>query len=264
MKWREAMWNGLEPENGTGRLASWFHGFILWLIAINALAVLLGSMDSIAAAWGPWLDLFEIVSVAIFSLEYLARLYACTADPRYARPIRGRLRYMVTPMALVDLIAVLPLYLSPFVKLDFRMMRILRLARLLRLAKLARYGDSWALILRVLRSKRDELMVSVGLTMIMVLISSTLMYAVEHDVQPDVFPDIPSTMWWAVITLTTVGYGDVAPITPLGRILGAGIAIISVLMIALPTAVFASGFLDELGNKRKKAASFCPHCGKEI
>lgn len=224
-------------------------------------------MRSIQDRWAWELDAFEVLSVAAFTAEYAARLWSSTADPRFARPVLGRLRFALTPMALVDLIAVLPSYLA-FLAVDLRSVRALRLVRILRVAKLGRYSESWRLIAQTLRSKKEEMVLSFGILIVLIVIGATLMYHAEGAAQPERFPDIPSTMWWAVITLTTIGYGDVYPVTGLGRLLGGLIAILGVLTIALPTGIFAAGFAEEVARAKatREAARppACPHCGKPI
>jgi len=194
----------------------------------------------------------------VFSLEYLARLWSCTSQPDYAGPFLGRLRHGFTPLALVDLIAVLPFYLS-FMTVDMRFLRALRLLRLFRLAKLGRYSETLGLFARVMRHKKEELVITSMLMLILIILSASLMYYAEHDAQPDQFPDIPSTAWWAVVTLTTVGYGDVYPVTGLGKLFAALVAVFGIAMFALPAGILGASFSEEM---RRGEAKRCPHCGK--
>jgi voltage-gated potassium channel len=200
---------------------------------------------------------FELFSLVVFGLEYLGRVYSCTSEPRYAHPITGRLRYALTPLMLVDLaVLVLPYWF------DARPLRILRLVRL------ARYSRRLMLLVDVVRDRRDELFVSVAVALMLLVASSSAMYWVEKDENPR-FDSIPATMWWGVATLTTVGYGDVTPITPLGKVLGGFVALIGVGMFALPAGILAGGFSEALQQARKERASWreparCPHCGKPI
>jgi len=217
-------------------------------------------VPSVAARWGGLLHGLEVVSVAFFSIEYLLRLWSCTADPRYAHPIVGRIRYALTPMALIDLLAVLPFYLV-FLDVDLRILRALRMIRVTRIIKLGRYSEASGLLLTVLRAKREELVLTFSLLATLAVMAASLVYAAETAAQPDKFPDIPHALWWAVATVTTVGYGDIVPVTPLGKIIGSATALIGILMIALPTAVFGAGFLDELNARRAGKKTRCPHCG---
>lgn len=262
---RHLVWDLCEPDDHASPMERRLHLGLMTLIALNVVAVVLASVQSVALRHQRLFAAFEVFSVAVFTLEYLVRLWSCTADPRYAHPIWGRLRYIVSPMALVDLAAVLPFYLA-FLQVDLRLVRALRLFRLARVAKLGHYAKPAAIILRVLAEKRREMVLTLGLLMTLALIGATLMYYVEGGAQPDKFPDIPSALWWAVITITTIGYGDVYPVTPLGKVIGACFAILGILMIALPTGVFGAAFVEEL-NKQKAAAAAarkCPHCGGDL
>lgn len=259
---RHRVWDLCEPDAEASRLERRLHGLILLLIVLNVLAVMLESVATLDAKYGRLFDYFEIFSVAVFTVEYLARLWSCTADPRYAHPLWGRLRFMFTPMALVDLAAILPSYLF-FLHADLRVVRAFRLLRLARIGKIGRYSEASVVLLRVLRAKHEELIVTLSLVGVLGVIFASLAYFAEFNAQPDKFPDIPHALWWAFVTITTVGYGDVAPITPLGKVVGVCTAILGILMIALPTGVLGAAFVEEL-NRRGKSPSKCPHCGKEI
>lgn len=250
---------------------------IVVLILLNVVAIILDTVQGLRIAYGPWLDAFEILSVAVFTVEYLARLWVVPEDPMFRGPVRGRLRWMGTPLAIVDLLAVLPFYLPMVVGLDLRFLRVLRLFRLVRVLKLARYSKAIQSMGRVFRAKRQQLVMTLFLVGVLLVLSSSLMYLAEHEAQPEAFSSIPRTLWWAVITLTTVGYGDAVPITPLGRALGAVIALLGIGMIALPAGILGSGFVDELQREHDEAEAVqeqaawegdqvgtCPHCGKAL
>jgi voltage-gated potassium channel len=154
----------------------------------------------------------EVFSVTVFSVEYLARLWVCTLKSRFWHGIWGRLRYALTPMALIDLLAILPFFISGLT-IDLRFLRVMRLLRLARILKLGRYSNALQLISRILASKKEELAVALAAVLSLLLVASSFMYFIENKAQPDAFASIPHTMWWAIATLTTVGYGDVFPIT---------------------------------------------------
>lgn len=164
-------------------------------------------------------------------------------------------------MALVDLLAVLPFFLQ-FIGVDLRFVRAFRLMRLFRLAKAARYVTALHLFRAVARSKREELVLTTCVLALLLLVASSSMYFAEHGAQPEEFSSIPATMWWAVATLTTVGYGDVIPVTVFGRFLGSAVAILGIGLFALPTAILGSGFVEEIA--KTKQPQRCPHCGKEL
>lgn len=253
----------LEPGDEDSR---YFDPFIIGLIFLNVAAVVLETVDWINLRYAIFFNAFEIFSVAVFTVEYILRVWSCTANPDFKDPVRGRLRFMVTPLALIDLTAVLPFYL-PFVFADLRIMRALRLFRLLRVLKLARYSDSLKTFVEVLRLKKEELLLMLFAIMILLVVSSSLMYDVENEAQPDAFSSIPAAMWWGIVTLATVGYGDVYPVTPWGKLIGSIVVILGIGLFALPTGVLASGFAEVLAGRKedkKNAEMICPHCGRLI
>jgi len=251
-----------EGAPGDG-LSRWVNLSLAALIVLNVAAIILESVDSVARAAGPWLATFEAFSVAAFTAEYLLRLWSCVeAEAFSAGPVAGRLRFIFKPMPLIDLAAILPFYLT-FATVDLRFLRTLRLLRILRVAKLARYSTAMQTLGRVLVKKREELSVTLLALLVLLIVASVLMYHAEREAQPGAFASVPAAMWWAVATLTTVGYGDVYPVTALGRLLGAVIAVLGIGMFALPAGILGGGFMEEV-SARRRGAVVCPHCGKEI
>jgi voltage-gated potassium channel len=238
--------------------------FIVGLILLNVVGMIVESVERVYSLVPTWFRAFELFSVAVFTAEYALRLWSCVEDPQYAGPVLGRVRFALSPLAIVDALAVLPFYL-PFLSVDLRvlrMFRLFRIMRIMRIAKLARYSDSLQMLLRVVQSRREQLISAVFILVILLVVAASLMYYAEHDAQPNVFSSIPAAMWWAAATLTTVGYGDAFPITPIGKIMAAIIAMLGIGMFALPTAILGAAFLEDLD--RQKKALRCPHCGKEI
>ncbi|MBK8015148.1 MAG: ion transporter [Deltaproteobacteria bacterium] len=235
--------------------------FISALVVLNIVALVLESVASIRAVAGPAFAIFETVSVAVFTAEYVARVWAASASDVYAHPIRGRLRFVATPLAIADLLAVVPFFL-PFLGVDLRFVRGIRFLRLVRFFKLGRYSRSLQLMMRVARRSRRELVLTVWLVALLLVFASCAMFQVEHHAQPKTFSNIPTTMWWAVATLTTVGYGDIYPVTPLGRLLASLIAFLGIGLFALPTGILGAGFVHELEKRHRVAEQVnCPHCG---
>jgi voltage-gated potassium channel len=184
-------------------------------------------------------------------------------NPRYHRPILGRLRYMLSPLAIIDLLAIVPFYLRVWLtvgRFDLRALRTVRLLWLFRIVKLTRYSRALNLIGRVIKDRRAELAVAVSAMVIVMVLSSVLLYYVEQPAQPEAFGTIPDAMWWAVMTLTTVGYGDVVPVTPIGRFLGGLVAMLGIAMFALPTSILGAGLVEH----HKKTIRHCPHCGEKL
>jgi len=248
-------------------LSKAFDIFILTLIFLNLVAVALETVDSLFQDYVVWFKGFEIFSVGVFTVEYVLRVWSCTVKPHYRHPVWGRIRYILTPLALVDLLAIVPFYL-PLLSPQLRVGRALRLFRLFRVLKLNRYTDSLKILGRVFRLKQEELLLSLFVLSVLLALASSLIYFAEHSAQPEAFSSIPKAMWWGTITLTTVGYGDVYPVTLVGRILGAILAVLGIGLFALPAGILASGFSEELQARKAKKQSHskttCPHCGKVI
>ncbi|MBF2054426.1 MAG: ion transporter [Candidatus Sericytochromatia bacterium] len=255
-----ALFEGLESP------ASKFLNYaIMALIVLNITALILETVEGIHSPFADWFRLFDLLSVALFSLEYLTRIWFAPENPKYRGAVRGRLKYLHSPMALVDLIAILPFYL-PFVGVD---MRHLRAVRLFRIFKILRYSKTLKLFQKVFIKKREELFVTFLVLMFMLLFSASMMYFAEHEAQPDHFSSIPASMWWAIVTLTTVGYGDVFPITLLGKMFAASIAVVGIGLFALPTGILGSAFVEEVESQKQsdtppEAFTYCPHCGKNL
>lgn len=229
------------------RLLDWC---LIGLISLNVLAIILESVPAISAAYKAQLQWFELFSVTLFTGEYAVRLWTAPdlTDPRFRGAVTGRLRYMLTPAALIDLVAILPFYLGIFLNLDLRFLRVVRLFRIF---KLTRYSTTMKLIFNVFRDEASAFMGAFFLLFVVLILTASGIYLLEHDVQPDHFGSIPAAMWWAMATLTTVGYGDVVPLTPLGKFFGGGITVIGVGMVALPAGILASGFAEQLRQRRE-------------
>jgi voltage-gated potassium channel len=257
----------LEQAAEGDRSSRFFDVFIMILIILNIAGVILETEESLHNRYNKLFSVFENFSVFVFTIEYLARIWSCTEDgdenkkKRFKRPVVGRIRFMLTFLALVDLMAILPFYLPMIIAVDLRLLRALRLFRLVRLFKLGRYSESITTFAEVIKEKKEELVISLSIVLILIVIASSLMYYVEYEKQPEAFSSIPKSMWWAVTALTTVGYGDVYPITPLGRFLGSVISLLGIGLFALPAGIMASGFTDII--KSKKEESLCRHCGKD-
>jgi voltage-gated potassium channel len=260
---RRRFFEVLEPAKPGDSLSWAVDGFLMGLILLNVLGVILQSVEAIYVLAPGAFESFEVFSIFVFTLEYLGRLWSCIENPRFARPIFGRVRYAFTPLALIDLLAILPFYLN-MAGMDMRFLRAFRLFRILRVMRLGRYAYVMALFQRVYLKTREELVVTAAIMAVLLTVAAGGMYYAEREAQPDVFSSIPAAMWWTVVTLTTVGYGDTYPITALGRLLGAWVAILGVGVFALPTGILGSAFVEEIKAYRKKAfgKAHCPTCGR--
>lgn len=262
-KTKKMVFEILEGTEISGLYGRVFTLFMTILIFLNMVAVAFETVDSLYSRYHLFFKIFETFSVFVFTAEYILRLWTCTLIPDFKREIIGRIRYSVTPMAIVDLLSVLPFYLPIFINLDLRTIKALRLLRFFRIFKLGRYSTAFTIFKSVIREKKEELLMSAFLILIALMISSSLMYFIEHEAQPDKFANIPSAMLWGIVTLATIGYGDVYPITTLGKFFGAIVALFGIGMFALPAGIFASGFVEHI-HKTRERPDICPHCGKRI
>ncbi len=240
-----------------------FDVFIMTLISLNVLAVIMETVESFSSGYVKFFKIFEIFSVLVFTVEYALRIWSCTVNEKFRNPVSGRIRFIITPFAIIDLMAILPFYLPMIIPLDLRFVRALRLFRLFRLFKMGRYSESLKTLGDVLKVKKEELIITIFIILILLVLASSLMFFAEHDAQPKKFSSIPAAMWWGVATLSTVGYGDLCPLTPLGKILGGLITVLGIGMFALPAGILASGFSEVIQRNRGKR-NICPHCGKDI
>jgi voltage-gated potassium channel len=168
-------------------------------------------------------------------------------------------------MALIDLFAILPFYVPFIIKIDLRVLRMLRIIRLFRVFKINRYTTALAIIGRVFKQKKHQLISSILVVFLLMIVASVLMYNVEHDAQPEAFSNAFSALWWAVATFTTVGYGDIYPITVMGKILSAVIAILGIGLVAVPTGIISAGFIENIDySEEEDEKQYCPYCGKKI
>lgn len=235
------------------------------LIALSLAATTLESVPAMAVRWERPLFWTEVVSIAVFSIEYVLRVVCAVERPeaRFQHPVWGRLRYAFSPLALADLLAIFPFYLSAFVTLDLRTLRILRLFRIL---KLTHYFSALNTLVDVLRMERHALGAAYFLVTLGILVASAGVYAFEHQAQPDVFGSVPAAIYWSIVTLTTVGYGDVVPITPGGQVMSAFVIMLGVGTLTIPTTIIATGFVLELRKRRDRASHAasggrCIECG---
>lgn len=240
-RWRREVHDILEVGGDAHPVGRFINAFIVILIFLNAIAFAAETVNSLAAAYRPYFRAFNIFSVAVFSIEYVLRLWSAVEIPMLSRmpPWRARLRFALRPIMLIDLFAVLPFYFQWVYPVDLRALRVLRLL------KLVRYSPALQTLGRVLAEKYRALLGALLVILVLLLFASTAMYSLEHEVQPEKFGSVPAAAWWALATLTTVGYGDVVPVTPLGKLLGGVVMLLGVGMIALPVAIVATGFNQE-------------------
>lgn len=227
------------------QIGAWFDRFMLVLIVTNILAVAAETVEPIHTKYNIEFLYFEIFSVIMFSIEYIARIWVCVDNYRGqdVSSFKLRLNYVLTPMAIIDFVAIMPFYL---VALGMPDLRFLRIFRLLRLLKLVRYSHGLTTMGRVLYDERRSLTAALIIMIGATFFAATMMYFIERDVQPDDFGSIPHALWWSIATLTTVGYGDVTPVTGLGRLVGGFVMIFGLAFYAIPIGIVASAFTSEI------------------
>lgn len=267
--------------NGKGKLNKAFDVFIISLISINVLLVILDTFESLGAVKDIFFA-FELVSVIIFTVEYAMRLW--TADLLFPKlgKVKSRLKYMISFMAIIDIVSILPFYLPMVLPRDFIALRSLRALRLLRFFKLGRNSTAFSTLGNIFKRKSSQLASSVLIIFLLMVVTSIMMYNVEHTAQPEKFHNAFDSLWWSIATITTIGYGDIAPITMLGKVLGAVTAFLGIGLVAIPTGILSAGYLEQLEIDRQKqrrelrkqielekAAATgvpprprCPHCGE--
>ena len=257
----------IQPDRGNSLASRVFDWFITTLILLSVVSVYVVTFDLPPKVKTP-LARFEDFVAVVFSIEYLLRIWTADLLHPDCGAVRSRAKYVCSPMAIIDLVSVLPFWLPMIIPGSMMGVRALRLVRVLRLFKLGRYFEAVSSIGDVVRAKKRELFGSLFFVFLMMMVSSLVIYSVEHEAQPDVFRNAFSGLWWAVATLTTVGYGDIYPVTAVGRIFGAVIALLGIGMVAIPTGIISSGLMENLAKKEKQdedeAFCFCPHCGKRL
>jgi len=251
-EFRHKCYKQLEPTAWKRKGLSPVNHVLVYLIVIAVIEAVIDTEPAIANGREQLLNNIEFGIGLIFLVEYLARAWVAVDNPRFAKYRFPRLRYLVTPIAIIDLLAVIPA-LFAFGGAPSLVLRFFRVMRMFRLAKLGRTSKAFKLIQKAFVSKSQEFALILGMLSVTILIAGSLLYWAEGDAQPEKFGSIPRAMWWAIVTLTTVGYGDTFPITPLGKFLAGVIAILGVMLIALPTGLFAASFTEAMESEKEKA-----------
>lgn len=242
---RHALYQLLESRTATGPLRRGIDTGLIVMIVANAGLVLLDDAILGASRWAPWLVAFEWASVGLFTIEYLSRIWiAVEADAAHdVSPFRARLLYLFSAAGLVDLVAILPFYLGLLLVFDLRYLRLLRLFRLL---KLSRYSPALQSLAAALYEERRAFLGALLIMIVALMSAASIMHVLERYAQPEAFGTLLDSMWWAIITLTTVGYGDVVPHTPAGKVFGGACALLGLCLFALPAGIMASSFVEQL------------------
>jgi voltage-gated potassium channel len=261
---KTGVYNLIRTDDTNSFWANIFDGFIIFLIVINILLVILDTFSGFPTFVLRIFKYIEVFSVISFTIEYALRIWTADLISPELKPFKARFKYALSFMAIVDLLAILPFYLPFLFKVDLRVLRMIRLLRLLRILKFNRYTSALSHIGGVLKKKSTQLISSMSVVLILMVIASILMYNVEHDAQPEVFKNAFSGLWWSIATLTTVGYGDIYPITAWGKLLSAVIALLGIGLVAVPTGIISAGFVEEIEEEKDELKCFCPYCGKKL
>ena len=246
---RDRVFQLLEKAQPGDKASLLIDRMLAFLIVANVAAVTLETVDEIYQAYQFFFTLFEIVSVCIFTIEYILRIWVSASNnaSRHETSLKRRISYILSPSGLIDLLAILPAFLPFFTSVDLRWLRILRL---LRMFKISHYSSALEDFFSAIYHERSAFAGALYLFCITLFLSSAFMYLVEHSTQPDVFSSIPETLWWSLITLTTVGYGDVAPVTAIGKVIGGITAIMGVCVVALMTGIVATAFSAQIARRQ--------------
>ncbi len=250
----------LDDHKSSKPLNRMFHGILFTLIILSSLLLIVETVKSFHRAYFLYLYPLEVFTMVFFTMEYMLRVYTCTEIEAYKEPVIGRLKYIVTPLMLIDILSIIPFYLIIFSS-NYSGFYIFSIFRVLRLFKAIRYVEAFKIIGRVFYIQREQLLVSFIFILFVFVFASSIIYIAEKDAQPIKFSDIPSAMWYTIATITTVGYGDVYPITVIGRITGGLISMSGLLLLAIPTSILTSGFLKINREKESKEKQTCPNCG---
>lgn len=250
MPTRLALHQQLDPDDWPHLGLSLLNKFILIAIVASVTIAILASEPTIAVGNERFFARVESLFDVLFTVEYIARVWTSVESPRYGTGLKGRVRYMLTPVAIFDLLALSPLFFPSSVGAA-HLLRLVRLLRVLRLARLGRFSSAITLLSEAVRERRDELLTTVAFSFFILVVTSTLMYLVEGVGHPEAFGSIPRAMWWSVSALTTVGYGDVYPTTPVGKILSGLTSMAGVGIIALPTGILAAAFSNAVQRRRR-------------
>ena len=251
----------LEVTHQDSLLNKAFNNFMIALISLNVIAFAFETVYSISIPYKSYFNNFETFSVIVFTIEYCLRLWTSTLKRQYHHPLWGRVKFIFRPLSAIDLLSILPYYLFIFFP-NLVFIPEIHLLRLARLLKIGRYCESMKTLSNVVAAKRHDLLSATFTVFTLLMFSASLVYFAEQASQPELFSSIPASMWWSVVTLTSVGYGDVYPIAPIGKLLGGVISVLGLGLVALPTGILASGFAEEV--QRKRGNPTCPHCGKHL
>lgn len=267
MSIKQKVYNIIRDDDVNGIVSDVFDGAIIFLIILNCMILVLQTFN-LSETLSRVFNYIELFSVIVFSIEYILRLWTSDLLQPMIAPGKARIKYVTSFMALIDLFAILPFYLPFLIPFDLRMLRMFRIIRLFRLFKLNRYTSAFKTIFEVFAKKKSQIVAAFFIITLLMIIASLVMFDLENAAQPDVFTNAFSGLWWAVATFTTVGYGDIFPITVGGKLIAGLMAFLGIGLVAVPTGIISAGFIEAIDKQEnveeKSDFTFCPHCGKKL
>lgn len=258
----------LQTANDGDILSKIFDICIIILIVINSVTVMIDTF-TLPTNVKSIIKVIDVSTSVIFSIEYLLRIWTAPFLYPHKSKFVARIRYIFSFMAVIDLLAILPFYLPMIIPFNLKSLRLLRITRLLRVFKVNRYTKALYKVSAVFKAKANQLISSMLVVIMLIILSSILMFNIENAAQPEAFTNIFDSMWWAIATFTTVGYGDIYPITVAGKILSAIIAFLGIGLVAVPTGIISAGFMEQIGKSENESEHddkkhYCPYCGKRL
>lgn len=248
---KSKIFNLIRDDDKNDLASNIFDGIIITLILLNVILVIVDTF-SMPSKIRFYLNIFESISVVIFSIEYFLRIWTSDLMFKNKGKLRARIKYATSLMAVFDLLSILPFYLPFFFPVGLRILRIFRLFRLFRLLKFNRYTKAFTNIANVIKNKSSQLISSMFVIFLLMIVSSVVMYNLENQLQPDVFQNAFSGFWWTLNTITTVGYGDIYPITVAGKILSGVISLLGIGLVAVPTGIISAGFVEDINESKSE------------
>lgn len=250
-----------DDDQNTTLKSKIFDFIIISLIIINVVVIFLDTFQNIRVHIEPYYKIIDVVSITVFTIEYILRFWTATLMHKNLSLTKARLKYVFSAEAVIDLIVLFSFYLPLFSFQNINIIRILRLFRILSILKINRYTHALSELKEVLKKKSSQLISSLFVVSVLIIFSALLMYYIENEAQPGSFDNAYSSLWWAIATLTTVGYGDIYPVTALGKFLGIFISLLGIALIAIPTGILSAGFTEqkkEENDKLKEENTYCP------
>ena len=251
----------IQTANGNDIYSTVFDITIIVLIILNVVFIMVDTFH-IPMFLKTLIKYYEVFTSIAFTVEYLLRLWTAPLLYDNYSNFKSRIKFIFSFMSVIDLLAIIPFYLPMIFPLNLKALRLLRITRLFRVFKFNRYTRALHNVIIVFKLKSSQLISSIVTVFMLIILSSILMYSIESAAQPDNFKNIFDSMWWAVATFTTVGYGDIYPITPIGKLLSAIIALLGIGLVAVPTGIISAGFIEQIEKDDDK--HYCPYCGKKI